>query len=170
MSDSARSRGLLKELGVTALLAAALIALAVGSGALPAFGSLFRPGGGDRWANDPARVQKHVDIALELALREVDATPEQIAQVKSVAAGLVADLESLAAQHRAHRDALLAQLQQPDLSREVLQSIRAEELALVDSASVRVVDALADAAAALSPKQRADLIEWARELHGHDAP
>jgi Spy/CpxP family protein refolding chaperone len=157
----------LKELGVTALLAATLIGLAVGTGAAPALGAFFHRSGHGHWGDDPAAAKKHVDIAVEIALREVDATPEQIARVKEVAESLVADLETVRAQHEAHHDALLAQLEQPEISREALQSLRAEELALADSVSVRIVDALADAAAALTPEQRGALIQWARELHGH---
>lgn len=167
MTDTTRTRSLAKEILAATLLAALVIGLAVGLAAPPALGAFFR--GGGHWGHDPERIRKHADIAVEIALREVDATPEQIAQVKAVAANLIGELESVHEQHRAHRDALLALLKQPEISREALQSIRAEELALFDAVSVKVTDALVDAAAALTPEQRADLIEWAEELHGHGA-
>jgi Spy/CpxP family protein refolding chaperone len=165
--DTTRARSLAKEILAATLLAVVLIGLAVGFGAPPALGAFF--GGGDRWGHDPERMRKHADIAVEIALREVDATPAQIAQVKAVAAKLITELEGVREQHQAHRDALLAALQQPEIPREALQSIRAEELALLDAASVQVTDALVDAAAALTPEQRAALIQWAEEMHGHGA-
>jgi Spy/CpxP family protein refolding chaperone len=163
MSQSTRS--LAKELLAATLLAALIFGLAVGFAAPPALGAFFRGGHG---SHDPARMQKHADIAVEIALREVDATPDQIAQVKAVTAGLIAELAALHEQHEARRDQLLAALQQPEISREELQRIRAEELAMFDAFSVKATDALVDAAAALTPAQRAELIAWADELHGHE--
>ena len=107
---------------------------------------------------------------MEVALREVDATPEQIARVKAVTAGLIDELESAKAEHDAHRAALLAELVRPEISREELQTLRAQELALWEAASVKVTDALVDAAAALTPEQRRALIAWAEEMHGHAGP
>ncbi len=167
MTDTTRTRSLAKEILAATLLAALAIGLAIGFAAPPALGAFFR--GGGHWGHDPERMQKHADIAVEIALREVDATPAQIAQVKAVTANLITQLESLHEQHRAHRDALLALLKQPEISREALQSIRAEEIALFDTASVQVTDALVDAAAALTPEQRAALIAWAEEMHGDGA-
>lgn len=164
MSDSERTRSLLKEVLAAALLAALVIGLAVGGAAPRALGAFFRGGHG---SHDPERMQRHADIAVEIALREVDATPEQIEQVKAVTAGLIAELAALREQHEAHRDALLAALQRPEIPRDELQRIRAEELALFDGLSVKAVDALVDAAAVLTPAQRAQLIEWAEEMHDH---
>ncbi len=161
MSDSTRSMA--KELAAATVLAALVIGLAIGGIAPTALGAFWRGHG----SHDPARMQKHADIAVEIALREVDATEEQIAQVKAVTAGLIADFAALHEQHEARRDALLAALQQPEISREELQRLRAEELAMLDALSVRATDALVDAAAALTPAQRAELIAWAQELHGH---
>lgn len=155
--DQTRTRKLLKEIGLAALLAIALIGIAVGSIAST------RP-----WGHDPERMRKHADFAIEIALREVDATPEQVAQVKALAAGAITALDAVHDQHEANRDALIAALSQPEVSRTEVQAIRAQELALADSASVTLVDALVDVAAVLTPEQRTKLIELARELHGHE--
>ena len=155
--DRTRTRKLLKEIGIAALLAIAVIGVAVGS--------LASTGG---WRHDPERMRKHAEFALEIALREVDATPEQVAQVKAAALGALAALDALHDQHEANRDALIAALSKPEVSRSELQAIRAQELALADAASVQIVDALVDAAAVLTPEQRGQLIELARELHGHE--
>jgi protein CpxP len=155
--DPTRTRKLLKEIGLAALLAIAVIGVAVGS--LASSGS---------WRHDPERMRKHADFAVEYALREVDATPEQVVQVKAIVGQAMTALDAVRDQHVANRDALVAALSQPEISREQLQAIRAQELALADSASVQIVDALVDAAAVLTPEQRTELIELARELHGHE--
>jgi len=166
MTDPTRTRSLAKELLTATALAAALLGLAVGFAAPPALGAFFHGGG----SHDPERMKKHADIAVEVALREVDATPEQIARVKEVTSGLIAELESTKAEHDAHRAELLAELVRPEISREALQTLRAEELALWEAASVKVTDAVVDAAAALTPEQRRALIDWAEEMHGHAGP
>jgi len=154
--DPIRTRKLFKELGLAALLATAVFGVASIAST--------RPWGRE---HDPERMRKHADFAIEYALREVDATPEQVAQVKAVASDAISSLDALHARHEANRDALVAALAQPEISRNELQAIRAREIALADEASVALVDALVDAAAALTPAQRAQLIELARELHGH---
>ena len=154
--DQTRTRKLFLEIGLAALLGLGIVAAAgVAS---------TRPWGHDR---DPDRMKKHADFAVEYALREVDATPEQIAQVKAIVGGALAQLEDAHAQHVANRDALVAALSQPEISRDAVQAIRAQELALADTASTQLVDALVDAAAVLTPEQRTELIELAREFRGH---
>jgi Spy/CpxP family protein refolding chaperone len=155
--DQTRTHKLLLEIGLAALLAITVIGIAVGSIAST------RP-----WGHDPERMRKHADFAVEYALREVDATPEQVARVKAIVGQALTALDGVHDQHAANRDALIAALSQPEISRAQIQEIRAQELALADSASVTIVDALVDAAAVLTPEQRAQLIELARELHGHE--
>ncbi|HTO07598.1 MAG TPA: periplasmic heavy metal sensor [Myxococcota bacterium] len=163
MEDGTKTRSLLaKELVAGGLLVAVVLVLGLGFAVTPARGGFFRGPG-----HDPERMRKHAEIAVEVALREVDATPDQIARVKAVADGLIGQLESTHDQHEANRAALLAQLKSPELSRETLQALRAQELALLDDASVKVTDAIIDAAAALTPEQREKLIELAEEMHGH---
>jgi Spy/CpxP family protein refolding chaperone len=154
--DQNRTRKLLKEIGIAALLAVAVIGVAVGS--IASTGP---------WGRDPERMRKHADFAVEYALREVDATPEQVAQVKAIVGQALTALDGVHDRHEANRDALVAALSQPEVSRADVQAIRAQELALADAASVQIVDALVDAAAVLTPEQRSELIELAREFHGH---
>ena len=154
--DQNRTRKLLKEIGIAALLAVTVIGVAVGS--------LASTRG---WHRDPERMRKHADFAVEYALREVDATPEQIAQVKAIVGQAMATLDAAHDQHEANRDALVSALSQPEISRDQVQAIRAQELALADTASVQIVDALVDAAAVLTPEQRVGLVELAREFRGH---
>jgi Spy/CpxP family protein refolding chaperone len=161
MSDHASSRSLWKELVAGALLAALVFGLAFA--APSAVASLFGRHRGH--GHDPERMKKHAEFATEFVLREVDATPEQTEQVKAIVARALEDLAGVREQHEARREALVAELAQPEISRTALQSLRAEELALWDTTSAKLVDALVDAAAVLTPEQRAELIELANEMH-----
>jgi periplasmic protein CpxP/Spy len=164
MEDGTKAPSLLwKELIGGGLLVALVLALGLGVAVSPASGGLFHGSG----SHDPERMRKHAEIAVEVALREVDATPEQIARVKAVADELVSELAQTHDQHEANRAALVAQLEAPEISRETVQALRAQELALLDDASVKVTNALIDAAAALTPEQRQKLIQLAEEMHGH---
>jgi protein CpxP len=157
------SRSLWKEIAAGAVLAGLVFALAFG--APSALASLFGRRG--LHEHDPERLQKRAAFATELVLREVEATPEQTAQVQAIVASAIAELAGVREQHEARRDALLAELVQPEISRTSLQALRAEEIALWDATSARLVDALVDAAAVLTPEQRERLLELARELHEH---
>jgi periplasmic protein CpxP/Spy len=157
--DQTRVPKLLKEIGLAVALATVLIGLAVGG--------IASTGGWHRDL-DPERMRKHAEFAVEFALREVDATPEQVARVKAIVTEAIGGLDRIQDQHVANRDNLIAQLAQPEISRDAVQAIRAQELALADTASTELVDALVDAAAVLTPEQRVELIELAREFHGHE--
>ena len=55
----------------------------------------------------------------------------------------------------------MAALKQPTVDRAALKEIRTAELQLADSASDRLLNAIADAADALTPEQRGKLAEMA---------
>jgi Spy/CpxP family protein refolding chaperone len=154
-------KSLWKEILAGALLVALVLGLTVAPSALA---SLF--GGHRHHGHDPARMKKHAEFATEFVLREVDATAEQTERVQAIVNGALDELLAVREQHESRRDALLAELSAPEISRTALQSLRAEELALWDATSARLVDAFVDAAAVLTPEQRAELIALAREHHG----
>src|SRR5262245_886929 len=105
--DPNRTRKLLKEIGIATALGAVVIGLAVGGVA-----------GTRGWRHDPERMRKHAEFAIEIALREVDATPDQVAQVKAIATDAIAKFDGIREQHLANRDNLIAQLSQPEISRD----------------------------------------------------
>jgi len=162
MDDGTKRVLMVKELVGGALLVAMVLAFGVGFALTPASGGMFRGA-----SKDPDRIRKHADIAVEIALREVDATPDQVARVQAVAHDLITTLSQAHDRHEANRAVLLQELKKPEVSRESLQSLRADELALFEGASVKVVDAVADAAAVLTPEQRAKLLSWVEEMHDH---
>ena len=98
-------------------------------------------------------------------LDEVDATPEQTEQVTAIVFGFMQDVQGLKDEHRARREALMAALSAPEISRAELETLRTEELATLDGVSQKLVDAVVNAAAVLTPEQRARLVELAEEMH-----
>jgi periplasmic protein CpxP/Spy len=109
--------------------------------------------------------REHAELAAEWLLRSVDASAEQQTRVREIVDGSFAALAPLAEQHRDHRAQLLALLAQPTIDRAALESLRAEELALANAASLALAASLADVAEALSPAQRAQLLELAARFH-----
>jgi Spy/CpxP family protein refolding chaperone len=68
-------------------------------------------------------------------------------------------------QHQQNRQAFVERLTQPSVDRVTLEQIRRAELALAESASTRIVRALADAAEVLTPEQRTALVRLAEQFH-----
>jgi len=102
---------------------------------------------------------KHLRFGIEWALGEVDATDEQVDQIVAIAEAATADLHGLRDEHEAQREALVAAISADEVDRDALEQLRAEGIELADGASVRLVTAIADAAAILTPEQRRSLIE-----------
>ena len=103
---------------------------------------------------DPAQVEDRADRMVRHLAIEVDATTEQQERLRAVVKSAVRDLVPMrekahAARQRAH-DLLLA----PTIDRAAIEALRAEQIALVDTASKRVTQALGDAASILSAEQR----------------
>jgi Spy/CpxP family protein refolding chaperone len=55
-------------------------------------------------------------------------------------------------------------LTQPDVDRATLEDLRRAELQLAESASQRIVTALADVSAVLTPEQRVELVKMAERF------
>jgi protein CpxP len=106
-----------------------------------------------------------VRFAVEFWLRDAGASDEQAARVVAIANTAHADLRALHDAHRARRDAFTEALVAAD--RAALEQLRREELGAAESASQRLVAALADAAEVLTPEQRRALAEAHVERHRH---
>jgi Spy/CpxP family protein refolding chaperone len=159
MTEISSRRSLWKEILAGALLSVFVLGLAIAAAPPSALGGWFR-------GADPERTRKHAEFMTGYVLSEVDATPEQTEQVTSIVVGFVQDMQGLHEEHRMRHADLLAALSQPEISRATLESLRAEELATLDGASQRLVDAVVNAAAVLTPEQRTRLVELAEEMHG----
>jgi Spy/CpxP family protein refolding chaperone len=170
MNESSIRRSLWKELLAGALLCAFVIGLAVAAAPPAALGAWFGRaalaghGHGD-WDDNPERARKHAEFITGFVLDEVDANAEQTEQVTAIVFGFMQEMQGLKAEHRARRETLMAALAAPEISRAELESLRAEELATLDGVSQKLVDAVVNVAAVLTPEQRAKLIELAEEMH-----
>jgi protein CpxP len=153
---------------LTGLVAGGLLGSLLAGGASmyvqahPSPGSWF---GGRHGPLDPAKAGERAGIAADWVLHRIDASAEQRQQVQAIVQGAVKDLLPMKEQHRRHRQALRDALTQPTINRATLEEIRGAELQLADSASNRLVEAIADAAEVLTSEQRARLAELAARWH-----
>jgi Spy/CpxP family protein refolding chaperone len=84
--------------------------------------------------------------------------------VKAILASALQDLTPAREQHQGHRRAFLERLTQASVDRAALEQLRRAELTLAESASTRIVQALADAAEVLTPEQRVELVRLAEQF------
>jgi len=152
-SESNRPR---RRRRVIAGIAAAVVALIAG-GAL----AIAHTGGmhGMHGGMDPDEMAEHFQVHVKHVLEDVDATPEQQAQIQAIMKTTLADLKGLHERAGSAHEELHAVFTAPAIDRTRLETLRADHMQLLDSASRRCVTALADAAEVLTPEQRAKLAQ-----------
>ena len=116
-------------------------------------------------AHDPEMVKTRVEFATDWILSRVEASDAQHQQVKTIVQATVQDLAQMREQHYQNRQALLQALAQPTIDRATLRDMRHAEVQLADTASERLVTALADVADVLTPEQRTKLLEFTSRWH-----
>ncbi len=109
--------------------------------------------------------EEDVRDAVDWWLRGVDASEEQVDAVAGIAAQAAADLRALREEHGGSREAFREALAAPEVDPAKLEGLRAEGVALLERGSKRVVAALAEIAAQLTPEQRAELLERHERHH-----
>ncbi len=101
----------------------------------------------------PGSVERIVDHIA----RAADASSEQRQKMNAIAQKAAEDLQPLREKHLAGRRQMREVLAAPTIDRAKLESLRAEQVKLVDELSKRITTAMADMADVLSPAQRAEL-------------
>jgi periplasmic protein CpxP/Spy len=157
---------------------ALLIALGVGTTAFFAGQAFSQPGfgpfGHGGWHGrgfmmgrmDPAQIEDLADRLVRHLAIEVDATSEQQERLRAVVKSAVRDLIPMREKAHAARQRGRELLLGSTIDRAAIEAFRAEQLALADTASKRVVQALADAASILTAEQRRKIEDHLRPRPG----
>jgi Spy/CpxP family protein refolding chaperone len=152
------------RLGRKARITLAVVTL-VGAGAVlgaAATAQAARMGGwhgmGHHWsAKSEEQVRERALDKAAWVLGRIDASPEQESRINAIVSALVGDLYGLRGEHREQRRQLISELARPQVDRGALEKIRTAEMALADSASRALVNAVADATETLNVEQREEL-------------
>jgi periplasmic protein CpxP/Spy len=107
-----------------------------------------------------AQIDDRIDRMTKHLAIELDATPDQQMKIAGIAKAAVADLRPMREQAQAARARGLNLLTAPGIDRDAIERLRAEQIALADTASKRIAQALADASDVLTPEQRRRVADW----------
>ncbi len=156
---------------VLGAIGAGLVGFAVGAttpAAEAAFGLMSRRAHGHGGPPAPEQMKEHAEFFVDFALHRLDASPGQKDQVQGIVGGAIDELVPVVEQHRRNRDELRGLLTAATIDRAAIESLRAQEVALADTLSRTVAEALADSAEVLTPSQRADLAERLARFHDRE--
>src|SRR5262245_4444398 len=150
-----------------AMVAVALVAGLTGSMLSTAFGQgpgwqhiSWHRGGMFGGPLSPAQIDDRIERMTKHMAIELDATTDQQVKIANIAKAAVADLRPLREKAVAARSQAVALLTAPTIDRSAVERLRAEQIALAETASKRIAQALADAAEVLNPEQRKKVADW----------
>jgi Spy/CpxP family protein refolding chaperone len=115
---------------------------------------------------DPAQMDEHVERMVKHLAVEVDATPEQREKLTAIAQSAARDLAPLRGNMKRVHQQAIELMSAEKVDRAAIENLRAGQIALADTATKRLTQALADAADVLTVEQRRKLAERARDF-GH---
>jgi protein CpxP len=114
--------------------------------------------------------EQRVERMIKHLAVEVDATADQQSKLVAIAKGAVKDLLPMREKALATRQQAVDLLSAATVDRAAIERLRSEQLALAETASKRIAQAIGDAAEVLTPAQRKDLADrvgpWARWHRG----
>jgi len=108
---------------------------------------------------DPAQIDRRVERMIKHVAVEADATADQQTKLVAIAKGAVNDLLPLREKLRENRAKALDLFTAANVDRPAIERLRGDQVALAETASKRIAQALGDAAEALNPEQRRALVE-----------
>jgi periplasmic protein CpxP/Spy len=133
-------------------MAAAEVSFEDGFG--PGFGPRFLTQAGLFDGAIEALVQAHADRMVRHLAIEIDATAEQQDKLRAIVRDAIKDLLPMREKVLAASATARELLTQQTIDRAAIEKFRAEQIATHDTASKRLVQAVADAAEVLTPEQR----------------
>jgi Spy/CpxP family protein refolding chaperone len=150
---------------VMALLAVALLAGVAGNLLPPAFAQGFdmhHDWGGGFMGGTPtqAQIDDRIDRMTKHMAIELDATADQQAKIAGIAKSAVTDLRAMREKAQAARAQAVSLLTAQTIDRTAIERLRTEQIALAETASKRIAQALADSAEVLNPEQRKKVADW----------
>ena len=114
---------------------------------------------------DASNVDQRVDRMVRHFAIEIDASVEQQAKLAVIAKAAAKDLLPLRDQAKAARKEGLTLLAAANVDRGAIEQLRARQIALAETASKRIAQAIGDAAEVLTPEQRKTLTDRIEAAH-----
>ncbi len=119
---------------------------------------------------DPAQAGDRADRMVRHLAIELDASNEQQDKLRAVVKSAIGDVLPMREKVQAARQQARKLLTEPTIDRAAIEKLRAEQIALADTFSKRVAQALEDAAEILTPEQRRKLDERLPQMGGGRGP
>src|SRR3954468_5490526 len=116
---------------------------------------------------DPAQMDEHVQRMVKHLAVEVDATPEQQEKLNAIAKSAAHDLTPLRGNMKRTRQRALELLSADKVDHAAIENLRTAQLAVMDTVSRRLTQALAEAADVLTVDQRKKLADRAQHFGHH---
>jgi protein CpxP len=149
----------------TASAGALVLAFAAGGLALPPLANAAEAQAGHMMAGHPGAMHEQMMAHINAMLDQVGASAEQKTRIHDILRGAMAPMMNMHPQMEAAHRRLAQILSAPTVDRGALEQMRAEHMAMFDTASRRLTTALADAADVLTPEQRAKLATLIESRH-----
>lgn len=154
----------------TAVVAATLSAAVFAQGGRGGDGGFFgmdgAMGGRGGWhqregghSMNPERMQARLERGVGYMVWQIGGTTEQRDKIVAIAKSAMTEVTGLRKQRAEMRAQGLALLKAPSVDRTAIEKLRADGMALAETASKRMSQAMADAAEVLTPEQRVKLAE-----------
>jgi periplasmic protein CpxP/Spy len=104
-----------------------------------------------------------IAFRIDRALDKVNATPEQKTKIRAILENAHAQHDARVAECQKLHDQVVTALTADTVDRASLEQTRKEAMTFLDQGSTQLVDAVANAAGVLTPEQRRQLAELAKE-------